>query len=82
MPSDYQPRLSINITEEQQQKISRFFPWGTQCKVFSVIIEDIISLCEKHGADIIIGAFIQRYIHLSDISKINLPNESLKNGDD
>jgi hypothetical protein len=72
MTSDYTPRLSINITDEQQQKISRYFPWGTQKKVFGVILNDLLDLCEKHGADKVIGALVARYISLNDVCKLGL----------
>ena len=82
MTDGYCPRLSINITEEQQKKISRLFPWGTQKKVFGVIIDDLISLCELHGADVIIGAFMSRYIRLEEISRIELSRKKKTNGND
>ena len=82
MTDGYCPRLSINITEEQQRKISRLFPWGTQKKVFGVIIDDLISLCETHGADKVIGAFMSRYIRLEEISRIELSRKKATDGND
>lgn len=79
--SDYTPRLSINITEEQARAISRLFPWGTQKKVFSVIIDDLITLCETHGADIVIGAFLTRYLTLRKVSHLDFGKPS-ENGND
>lgn len=77
--SIYHPRLSINITEEQRSAIDRIFPWGTQSKVFGLIIDDLIELCEKHGAGVIIGAFLSRHITLTEISRIEASRKEEKN---
>ncbi len=66
--SNYQPRLSINISTEQRKALDHYFPWGTQKKVFGVIIDDLIRLCEVYGPDKILGAFLTRHLTLEEIS--------------
>ena len=79
MTKDYRPRLSINISEEQQRKLQKFFPWGTQRKIFGVILDDFLKLCENHGADYVLGAYLGRYLKLEQVSKLSF--ESKPNGD-
>jgi hypothetical protein len=73
MPSDYRPRLSVDITEEHKQKLDRHLgDWGRKKEVVFVILEDLFRLFEKHGAEIVIGALVSRAISLKDICKLNL----------
>ena len=67
--TDYRPRLSIEISRETQQRIRALMPHGTQKIVFSLIIEDLLDILEKHGSGKVIGAFIQREITLKDLIK-------------
>ena len=67
--TEYRPRLSIEISTETQQRIRKLMPHGTQKIVFSLVIEDLLDLFEKHGSGKVIGAFIQREITLKDLIK-------------
>jgi len=67
--TEYRPRLSIEISRETQQRIRTLMPHGTQKIVFSLVIEDLLDLFEKHGSGKVIGAFIQREITLKDLIK-------------
>ena len=53
MSSKYTPRLSIEITEEQQKKLLDLIPWGQKKALFSTIIDGVITLIEKYGQPMI-----------------------------
>lgn len=70
--SNYRPRLSIEITEESRNKLQKLLPHGTQKLVFQLIVDDLISLMEKHGSGKIIGMFIERHAKLEDLLRMKL----------
>ena len=61
----YRPRLSIELTEEQQVKLLRLIPWGVKNKLFSIIVDDVIRLMEKHGQQFL-AAVLTKNIQLED----------------
>jgi len=69
MSTDYRPRLSIEITEEQHLALGRLIPWGAKNELFRVIIDDVITLLEKHGA-IIIAAILTRRLNVGDLPTV------------
>jgi len=68
--SDYRPRLSVDITEEQARKLNRYLDYGMRKMLFGVILDDLFSLFEKHGSGKIIGLFVERSISLRDVCKM------------
>ena len=72
MSNSFRPRLSVDITEEQNQKLIQYLDHGMRKAVFGIIIEDLLALIEQHGAGPILGLLIERSISLKDISKIKL----------
>lgn len=71
MPStEYRPRLSIDLTQEQREALDRILgQYGLQRAVFSVIIDDLIESVNKKGPNIISG-LISRAIKLEDFVKL------------
>jgi hypothetical protein len=54
MPPGYCPRLSIEITEEQQEKLRAInLPHGWQKALFSYLLDEIIALHDENGIDAI-----------------------------
>ena len=53
MPSKYTPRLSIEITEDQQRRLQALIPWGQKQLLFSTIIDGLIDLIDKYGQTMI-----------------------------
>lgn len=54
MNTSHRPRLSIDISEEQQQRLlSMNLPWGWQRALFSKIIDNIIEIHDKYGSNAI-----------------------------
>jgi len=73
--SNYRPRLSIDLTEEQRRGLDRIFPYqGLQKAIFSIIIDDLINAVNRHGPNVLSG-LITRSIKLQNITE-------LQNGDE
>lgn len=53
MTTDYRPRLSIEITEEQNKALQELIPWGLKNQLFSTIIDQLIPLLRRRGPDVI-----------------------------
>jgi hypothetical protein len=66
---EHRPRLSIEITEEQAYALSKLIPWGAKNELFRTIIEDVITLLEKHGP-IIIAAILTRRLTIRDLDHV------------
>ncbi len=63
---EWKPRLSVNLTEEQHNKLQKLMPWGTMGRVYSVITDDLIKALERHG-EFVIAAITSRRISILDI---------------
>ena len=83
MTEVYTPRLSIEITEDQNKKLQKFFPHGTKKIVFGQIIEQILALIDKYGAGTVLGAFMDRQMSIEKMMcmKIGTIGED-EDGDD
>ena len=59
MPSEYRPRFSFDITDEQQVRCDKLISThGMRKALFQPILDDLLDLLEKHGqiiAGIIMG---------------------------
>ncbi len=64
------PRLSIELTEEQNQELIRLIPWGAKNPLFSAIVDDVIELLQKNGP-IIIAMVLTKKLRVSDMNSIN-----------
>jgi len=53
MTQPYRPRLSIELTEEQNNALQRLVPWGVKNQLFSALVDQLIPLLEKHGSTVI-----------------------------
>jgi hypothetical protein len=60
MPEEYKPRLSFEITEEQQIRANKLLnTYGLRRTVFGVILDDLLDLIEQHG-QIVVGILLER----------------------
>jgi hypothetical protein len=66
MLSNYRPRLSIEISNEQYNALGRLIPWGVKSELFSAIIDDLIDLLEKEG-EIVIAAVLTKRLKIKDL---------------
>jgi len=84
MPDDRQrPRLSIEITEEQNRDLMRLIPWGAKNSLFSAIVDDVIELLE-HNGPMIIAMVLTKKLRVTDMKSISeaikpLPKKGKKN---
>ena len=74
MKDNYRPRLSIVLTEEQHKALQKLIPWGVQKQLFSIIVDDVIRLMEKHG-QVFIAAALNKAIKLEEYSSIRMEEE-------
>jgi len=72
LSSEFRPRLSVEITQEQSDKLYRYLEWGERRRVFSIMIDDLIKAFETFGAGKVIGALKSREVNTFDIVKLNL----------
>ena len=70
----YRPRLSIELTDEQQVKLLRLIPWGVKNKLFSIIVDDVIRLMEEHGQKFL-AAVLTKAIQLEDWSSVEVKKD-------
>jgi len=54
----YKPRLTIEVTPEQYNKLKSYLEYGLQRKVFSAIIDDMIDMLDEFG-----NTFIMALLH-------------------
>ena len=66
----YRPRLSIEITEEQNKELRRI-PWGVKNAMFSIIVDDVIKKLKSHGT-IFIAAVLDRKLEIDDYVKFEV----------
>lgn len=66
MSDKFVPRLSIDITLEQQKRIQDLIPWGLRGPLFAIIVEDMLDLIEEHGAKVI-AVVISRKLRPRDL---------------
>lgn len=67
----YRPRLSIEITEDQNADLKAMIPWGVKNALFSIIIDDVIKKLKAHGT-IFIAAVLQQKITLDDYTEFEV----------
>jgi hypothetical protein len=65
--SDWTPRFSIEITEEQRERASRLLNiHGVRRAVMSLLLDEVLDLVEEHG-HVIIGILINRQAKAREI---------------
>lgn len=78
MNPDWKPRLSVEITVEQAQKLRDYIPHGLQGQVVRLIVDDLITMMERCGPAMVLSAFIDRMVTVENISGL----KDLRHGDD
>ena len=74
MPSEYRPRISVEVRQDQADAIRDLVPWGLRAQLFTIIIDDIIRLSRQHGADFI-SAILVKAIPLEEYTSLDLGGE-------
>lgn len=58
--TDYKPRLSIEITEEQRNKLDRLLgTYGIKRTIISIVLDDLLDLIDNYG-QVIIGIILEK----------------------
>lgn len=57
-PTDYRPRLSIELSAEQFKALQEALPWGTMRPLFSSIVDDIISISREGMSERLVAAIV------------------------
>lgn len=69
-----QPRLSVEISDEQAAKLSLYIPYGFKKQVFSVIIDDLIEILESTPKrEAVLAAVLNRLVSVPRRSLDNEP---------
>jgi hypothetical protein len=68
MGEDYVPRMTVEISEELQRRMTNSIPWGMRSKIMAILLEDTLDLMDAHGG-IILAAIINRGLGAKDIIK-------------
>ena len=61
-------RLSIEITEEDQQRMHNLIPWGIMSRMMRLVLVQMLDLLEEHG-DVVLGALMSGRITVLDLIK-------------
>ena len=73
--SDWRPRLSVEITEEQSRALRDLIPWGLRRQLFQTIVDDIIRLARLHGHTFI-AAVLSADIKFEDYTSLEVPKDA------
>lgn len=71
MADKYRPRLSVEITEEQQLALQKYFEFGEQKRVFSIVVDDVIEMLEKYGRAFV-AAVVMRKVKYEDFTSLEV----------
>ncbi len=69
MPSQYSPRLSIELTEEQHSKLSELIDWGQKRALFGAIVDGLIPLLEEYGAPLI-AVIVSKKLSITELIEL------------
>lgn len=58
------PRLSVEITEDQERKLRELLPHGHKVKIFSKIVDQLIIAYENEDPYVVTGAILKEKIRL------------------
>jgi len=70
----YRPRLSVELTEEQQRDLVRLVPWGVKTQLFSTLVDDVIRCLKEHG-QIFLAAVLTKAVKLEDYSSLKIEDK-------
>lgn len=77
---EYRPRLSVEITEDQQLALQKYLDFGMQKRLFSIIIDDVIGMLNKHGR-LFLAAVMLKEVSYGDYSSLGLEEKGGKSND-
>lgn len=78
---EYRPRLSVEITEDQQLALRKYLDFGMQKRLFSIIVDDVIGMLERHGR-LFLAAVMLKEVSYGDYTSLGLGKKGEKDGND
>ena len=75
MSTDYRPRLSIEISDQQARELRDLIPWGLRKQLFSTVVNDVIRLTRKHG-HAFIAAVLAGHARYEDYTSMEVPSDA------
>ncbi len=72
MNTNYQPRLTVDITEDQAKGLRKHLPHGWRVVLFGLIIDNLLELFDKYGVPVVLGSMTEKAIGLKEICKLKL----------
>lgn len=82
MTKDWRPRLSIEVTEQQMTDLQELIPWGNKTKIFSAIIDDLISVLKGENGHIAFAAMVCGAVRPKDILPVMSQNDKTEDNND
>jgi hypothetical protein len=68
MPTDYVPRLSVELSPELYERLKNTVQWGLLKPIMNILVEDFLDLIDTHG-EIVIALVLKRTIKTQHIIK-------------
>ena len=56
----YRPRISVDLREEQADRLRELIPWGYMSRVYSLVIDDLIEIMEAGGENALAALLARR----------------------
>ena len=66
--TEWRPRLTVELTAEQYQKLQQYIPWGMRKVIYRRFTDDLIRNIEEHGQQVL-GAFMSGAVSYKDLMK-------------
>lgn len=67
MTTEYRPRFTFEISDEQQERAGRLFvTHGQRKSVMSIVLDDLLDLLEEHG-QIIAGLILDKAVRPREV---------------
>jgi len=82
MTTDYKPRFSFEISDEQKLRADKLLStYGLRKNIFGIILDDFLDLLEEHGM-IVVGAILAMAAKPRDImpSLVNAEEKGKQSG--
>jgi len=69
-------RLSIEIYEEEQERMHRLIPWGLMSRIMRILVVQVLDLVEHHG-DVVLGALLTGKLSTLDLLRMGGEDDGL-----
>ena len=73
----HRPRLSVEITPEQQLALQKHLDFGMQKKLFGIVVSDVISMLNTHGRNFL-AAVVTHKLSYRDFNTLELDEKEKK----